>query len=126
MNPSETKRADERGVLAVGVESVAQASEKTLRASFSIVREVRGELSQRVSGVIDWVEGVQQGVIRLSRSVVQRTDEMATAWIDAGEQLSLGVVHALRTTGEGATQLASRTAQSLTSTRRDREVVAQA
>lgn len=123
---SETKRTEDRGVLAVGVDSIAQASEKTFRAGFGIVRDVRGEMAQRALGVIDWVEGVQQGVVRIARSIVQRTDEVATAWIDAQEQVVLGVVGALRTTGEGATRFASNTAASLTSTRRDREVVAQA
>jgi hypothetical protein len=123
---TETKRSDDQGVLAVTVESIALATEKTLGAAFGVVRDVRGEVTQRVVGAIDWVDGVQQGTLKLARSFVQRTDEVTTAWIDANEQLVLGVVHALRTTGEGATQFASRTAASLTSTRRDREVVAQA
>jgi hypothetical protein len=123
---NEGKRSDDQGVLAVTVESIALATEKTFGAGFGVVRDLRGEVTQRVLGVVDWVEGMQQGAIRLARSVVQRTDEVATAWIDANEHLVLGVVRALRTTGEGATQFASRTAASLTSTRRDRDVVAQA
>jgi hypothetical protein len=121
----ETKRLlDDQGVLAVSVESATQAAEKTLLACFGIVRDVRGEVSQRALGVVDWVEATQQGLTRLARSVVQRTDEVATAWIDANEQLALGVVRALRSTGHGATFFASRTAASLTSTRQ--EIVAQA
>jgi len=121
----ETKRPlDDQGVLAVGVESATQAIEKTILAGFGIVRDVRGELAQRALGVIDWVEGTQQGFVRVARSVVQRTDEVATAWVDANEQLALGIVRAVRTTGHGATLFASRTAANLTSTRR--EVVAQA
>jgi hypothetical protein len=123
---SETKRSDDQGVLAVTVESIALATEKTFGAGFGVVRDLRSEVTQRVLGVVDWVEGVQQGAIRLTRSVVQRTDEVATAWIDANESLVLGVVRALRTTCEGATQFASRTAASLTSTRRERDVIAQA
>jgi hypothetical protein len=122
----DTRRTDDQGVLAVGVDSIAHATEKTLRAYFGIIRDVRGEMSQRVLGVVDWVEGVQQGVIRVARAVVQRTDEVATAWIDANEHVALGVVHALRSTSESATLFASNTAASLTSTRRTREVVAQA
>jgi hypothetical protein len=120
------RRTDDQGVLAVSIDSVANATEKTLSAYFGVVRDVRTEVAQRVGSVIDWVEGVEQGAIRLARSVVQRTDEVATAWIDANEQFAIGIVRALRTTGEGATQFASRTAASLTSTRRDRETVAQA
>ncbi len=124
---TESKRTGEdQGVLAVGVESFTQAAEKTLVACFGVVRDVRSELTQRAVGVVDWVDGVQQGAIRLARSVMTRTDDVATAWIDANEHLALGVVRAVRSTGEGATQFASRTAASLTSTRRDREVVAQA
>jgi DNA-binding LacI/PurR family transcriptional regulator len=122
---NETKRAlDDQGILAVSVETAAQATEKTLLAYFGVVRDVKGEVSQRALGVIDWVDATQQGLVKLARSLVQRTDEVATAWIDANEQLALGVVHALRSTGHGATHLASRTAASLTSTRR--EIVAQA
>ena len=121
----EAKRTDDQGVLAVVVDSVAQASDKTLRAWFGFVRDFRGEVSQRVLGAVDWIEGVEQGSIRLARAVVQRTDEVATAWIDANEQFALGVVRALRTTSEGATLFASRTAATLTSTRH-RDVVAQA
>jgi hypothetical protein len=123
---NDVKRNEDEGVLAVGVDSFARATEKTLLAGFGIVRDVRGEVTQRVLGVVDWVEGVHTGVIRLTRSVVQRTDDTAKAWIDAHEQLALGVVRAFRTTGEGATLFASRTAASLTSTRRAGEVVAQA
>jgi hypothetical protein len=122
----ETGAMEDQGVLAVGVESFAQASEKTLRACFGIVRDTRGEMAQRGLGVIEWIESVQQGAIRLARSVVQRTDEVATAWIEANEQLALGFVRALRTTGEGATDFASRTAASLTSKRHEREIGAQA
>lgn len=126
MSQSETKRIDDQGVLALGVQSIAHATEKTLRAGFEVVREVRGELSQLALGVIEWIDGAQEGVTRLARSVVQRTDEVATAWIDSNEELGLGILRALRTTSEGATHFASRTAASLTSTRRDKEVVAQA
>jgi hypothetical protein len=123
---NETKRSDDQGVLAVTVESIAEATEKTLGACFGVARDLRGEVTQRTLGVVDWIEGVQQGTVRLARSVISRTDEVATAWIDANEHFVLGIVRALRTTGEGATHFASRTAASLTSTRRDREVVAQA
>jgi hypothetical protein len=122
---AEAKRTDDHGVLAIGIDSVAQATEKTLNAWFGIVRDVRGEISQRVLGMVDWVEGIEQSGIRLARSVVQRTDAVATAWIDANEHLTLGVVRALRTTSESATLLASRTAASLTTTRRG-DAVAQA
>ncbi len=123
---NELKHTEDQGVLAVGIDSFSRATEKTLLAYFGIVRDVRGEATQRVLGVVDWVEGVQTGVIRLARSVVQRTDETATAWIDAQEQIAVGVVHAFRATGEGATHFASRTAASLTSTRRPGEIVGQA
>src|SRR5262245_24158185 len=120
----ETRRTlDDQGVLAVSIESASQAAEKTLLACFGIVRDVRGELSQRALGLVDWIEGTQQGMTRLARSVVQRTDEVANAWIDANEQFALGIVRALRSTGHGASFFASRTAASLTSTRQ--EIVAQ-
>src|SRR5262245_13387371 len=77
---NETKRSDDQGVLAVTVESIAEATEKTLGACFGVVRDLRGEVTQRTLGVVDWIEGVQQGTVRIARSLISRTDEVATAW----------------------------------------------
>ena len=117
-------RLNDEGVLAVGIESTALATEKTVGAWFGLWRDVRSELTQRATSAIDWVDGVQQGSTRLARAVVQRTDEEAGAWLDANERLALGLVRAVRSTGHGMSRFASRTASSLTSTRP--EVVAQA
>ncbi len=119
-----SRQGEDHGVLATSVESAAQATEKTLLAWFGLCRDVRAELAQRAVGVIEWVEGAQQGATRIARSLVQRVDEVTVAWIDANERMALGVVRALGTTGQGATALASHAAASLTSTRR--ETVAQA
>lgn len=118
------RHSEDQGVLAMSVDSAAMASEKTLLAWFGLCRDVRGELAQRSVAVIDWVDGTQQGLTRIARTLVQRTDEVIVAWLDAQERLALGVVRAFRTTGHGASRLASRTAASLTSTRA--EVVGQA
>jgi len=95
-----------------------------LVAWFGLWRDVRAELAQRAVNMIEWIEGAQQGATRLARSAVQRIDEVAVAWIDANERVSLGVVRAVHKTGQGASALVSNTAASLTSTRRD--TVAQA
>jgi hypothetical protein len=127
MDPkSDTKHTDDQGVLAISIETIAHATEKTVSSSFALVRDVRGEMVQRVLSVFDWVEGVEQGMLRVARAVVHRSDEVATAWIDANEQVARGVVRALLSTGQGATDFASKAAASLTSTRRDGAVVAQA
>jgi hypothetical protein len=110
---------EDQGVLAMSIESAAQATEKTLTAWFGLWRDVRGELAQRAVNMIEWVEGAQQGTTRLARSVVQRIDEVAVTWIDANERVTLGVVRAFRKTGQGASALVSNTAASLTSTRRE-------
>ena len=117
-------RINDEGVLAVGIESTALATEKTIGAWFGLWRDVRSELTQRATSAIDWVDGVQQGTTRLARAVVQRTDEVAGAWLDANERLTMGLVRAMRSTGHGVSRFASRTASSLTSTRP--EVIAQA
>jgi hypothetical protein len=119
-----SRHSEDQGVLAMSVDTAAFATEKTLLAWFGLWRDIRGELAQRTVGVIDWVDGTQQGVTRIARTLVQRTDEVAVAWLDAQERLALGVVRAFRATGQGASHLASRTAASLTSTRA--EVVGQA
>src|SRR4051812_32216001 len=118
------RHSEDQGVLAMSVDSAALASEKTLGAWFGLLRDVRGEVAQRTVAVIDWVDGTQQGATRIARTLVQRTDEVAVAWLDAHERLALGIVRAFRTTGHGASRLVSRTAASLTSTRT--EVVGQA
>jgi hypothetical protein len=93
-----------------------------LQAWFGFWRDARGEMTQRAGGLIDWLETVQQGTTRLARSAVQRSDDVVTTFIDANERLTLRLVRTLRSTGEGATQFASSTAASLTSTRREKPV----
>ncbi len=123
-NNEPSRNREDHGVLALSIEAATQATEKTLVAWFGLWRDVRGELAQRAVNMIEWIEGAQQGTTRLARSVVQRADEVATTWIDANERVTLGVVHAVHKTGQGASVLVSNAAASLTSTRR--EVAAQA
>jgi len=122
MDPNSDGKVADRGVLAVGVQSLGHATERTVRAGFEIAREVRGEITQRALAIIDGVEGMQQGVMRLARSIVHKADEVSSTWIEANERLALGLVGAAQTTGESATQLAAHTAAGLTSTRRDHAV----
>src|SRR5260370_38307000 len=126
MEPNNEPNRDheDQGVLAMSIESTTQATEKTLVAWFGLWRDVRGELAQRAVNLIEWIEGAQQGTTRVARSIVKRIDEVAGAWIDANERVTLGVVRAVHHTGQSASALVSNTAASLTSTRR--EVVTQA
>ena len=85
---------DDQGILAVSVETATQATEKTLLAGFGIVRDVKAEVAQRALGVIDWVEGTQQGLVRLARSFVQRTArDRARRSLDGSWRHVLRVAH---------------------------------
>ncbi len=110
-------KKDDRGLLSVAASSAANLGEKAVTASFGMLRDARGEISQRTVGLIDWVDGAQQGSMRLLRTLNQRVDEVVNAFIDSGERVGLAVVRTVDTTGNGAAELMSRTASSLTSTR---------
>lgn len=96
----ETKRKD-RPLVAIFVESPGAIGEKAVTAHFGLLREVRSEISQRTLGVIDWVDGAQQGGARLLRSVNQRVDDIVNALIDSGERVGLAAVRTVSPPGGG-------------------------
>lgn len=107
--------AEELGLLASWVGLASGVAERGVSTAFGAAQDVRGELNQRVVGVIDFVDNAQQGQIKLARSISERIDLLSARTVEAVEQAILGLVSTARSAGEGAADLASRSAQSLTS-----------
>ena len=112
-----SRKSEDEGLLAIAVNSTAELGEKTVTAYFGMLRDMRSEMNHRTNGLIDWLEASQQSFTRLLRSLNQRVDDVASAGVNAGESVSLGMVRAVWNTSHGATVLASRTASSLTGAR---------
>jgi len=107
--------AEEQGLLASWVGLASGVAERGVSTAFGVTQDVRGEVNQRVVGVIDFVDTAQQGQIKLARSISERLDTLSARTVEAVEQAILGLVSTARSAGEGAADLASRSAQSLTS-----------
>jgi hypothetical protein len=99
--------AEREGLLASWVSQSADLAERTVSTGFGIVRDVRGELNQRVLAMIGFVENAQQGVIKLARGLDERVDRLAEDSIDTAESLMVGIIRAVRDTGHGVTDLAT-------------------
>ena len=74
---------------------------------FALLREVRGEVSQRVLATLDFLESLQHAVFKLARETATRVDKVAGDGVDASEQMTLAVLGTTRSTALGATQLAA-------------------
>jgi hypothetical protein len=70
------------------------------------VRDVRGEVNQRILGTLQFVEGTQQGVFKLLRAVDDRLDKLSEDVLDTAESVTIGIIRTLRDTGHGVTSLA--------------------
>ena len=82
-------------------------AERAAMNYFSLLREVRGEVSQRVLATLDWLESLQHGAFKLARETATRIDKVAADGVDAGEQMTMAVLGTTRSTALGATQLAA-------------------
>jgi len=107
--------ADEQGLLLSWVSLASGVAEKGVDTVFGVSQDVRGEVNQRVVGVIDFVDGAQQSQIKLARSITDRLDLFSSRTVEAAEQAILGLVTTARSAGQGAADIASRSAQTLTS-----------
>ncbi len=107
--------SENKGLAESWVGLAAGVASKGVDTGLGVVNDVRGELFQRVSSVIDLVEGAQQGQIKLARSLKDRADQLTGGALDAIEQALLDVVATARSAGEGAAAIAAQSAQSLTS-----------
>jgi hypothetical protein len=88
-------------------------AEKAVRTYFAVVQDIRIEVHQRVGSSIDFVEGSQQAVNRIFRSMNNRIDALAKETVDTSESALIGVVRSAQTTSDEAAQFASRTVSSV-------------
>ncbi len=106
-NKIDVKVAAERdGLLNSWVSQSSELAERTTTALFGIARDVRGEMNQRLLGTISFVEGTQQGIFKLIRTVDERLDRLAEEITDHSEAAMLGIIRTFRNTGHGVTELA--------------------
>jgi hypothetical protein len=103
--------AEREGLVTSWVSQGAELAERTTTTAFGIVRDVRGELNQRILGTLAFIEGSQQGVFKLLRGVDERIDKLAEDVLEATESLTLGIIRTLRDTGHGVTDLAGNLAR---------------
>jgi hypothetical protein len=99
--------AEREGLLASWVSQSADLAERTVSTGFGIVRDVRGEINQRVLAAIGFVENAQSGAIKLAKVLDERIDRLAEDSIDTAESLVVGIIRAVRDTGHGVTDLAT-------------------
>jgi hypothetical protein len=109
--------SDREGIVASFVTQTAELAEKAATTAFGVVRDVRGELSQRILGTIAFVEGSQQGFMKLLRGINDRADKLSDELIDTLENLSVGSLRAARDTSRGVTDLATNLTTNLTKPR---------
>jgi hypothetical protein len=89
---------------------------RAVGTSFGILQDVRAELAERIVATIDWVDGSQQGTLRLVRSIHRRVDAFSKEALEAGEHALSGVVRGVQATSDEATRFAARAANVLVET----------
>src|SRR5262245_21637885 len=89
-------------------------AERAALTYFAFLRDLRAEVSQRFGSTLDWIEGLQHGAFKLARDASMKVDKLALDATDAGENVTLAVLGTGRTTALSATEIAARTASSLT------------
>jgi hypothetical protein len=99
--------SDREGLLSSFVTQTSELAEKLTTTSFGVVRDVRGEISQRILGSIGFLDGSQQGLIKLLRGINDRADKLSEDVIDTIENLTVGALRTVRDTGRGVTDLAT-------------------
>lgn len=82
-------------------------AEETVKTSFGILQEVRTETADRIGATLDFVEGMNQGFVRIGRKLNDRIDRVTNKAIDSGEKAALSLVTAFRRTGRGAQEMAN-------------------
>lgn len=106
--------SDREGILASFVNQTADLAEKATTTAFGVVRDVRGELSQRIVGTIAFVEGSQQGMMKLLRGINDRADRLSDEILDTLESLAVGSLRTMRDASRGVTELATSVTSGLT------------
>jgi hypothetical protein len=111
--------SDREGIVGSFVSQTAELAEKTTTTTFGIVRDVHGEINQRILDAIALVEGSQLGFMKLLRGINDRADKLTDDLIDTIESLTVGTLRTMRDTSRGVTDLATNLTSNLT---RPREI----
>ena len=100
--------SDREGLLGGLVSQSADLAEKATSTCFGMARDIREEIDQRISGTLSWIEGSQQGVIKLVRGINSRMKKLADDSLDTFEGMFISVVRATRDTSRGMTDWATK------------------
>jgi len=90
--------AEKEGLVGSFVTQTTELAEKATTTTFGIVRDVRGEIHQRVLDTFALVDGTQQGFIKLLRGINDRADKLSGDLIDTVESLTVGTLRMILTT----------------------------
>jgi hypothetical protein len=99
--------SDREGLLGGLVSQSADLAEKATSTWFGVARDIRDQVDERITGTLSWIEGTQQGVMKLARGINSRMKKRADDSIDAFERMAVGVVRATRDTSRGVTDWAT-------------------
>jgi hypothetical protein len=111
--------SDREGIVGSFVTQTADLAEKATTTTFGIVRDVHGEINQRIIDTFALLEGSQQGFFKLLRGINDRADKLTDDLIDTLEGLTVGTLRTMRDTSRGMTDLATNLTTNLT---RPREI----
>ena len=95
------------GLFTVWTDLSLGVAEETVKTSFGLLQDVRTEVADRVNATLDFVEGMNQGFIKMGRRLNDRLDRVTTKSLDSGEKAALSLVTAVRRTSRGAQELAT-------------------
>jgi hypothetical protein len=113
-NERAVSKADEEAFVRAAVRTCSDLSEKAIGTLFSVVEDVRGQINQTVVvGTIDWIDGTQQGFIKMARTIDGRVDAMSKEALQAVESLVKRIVHVGRSTGYVVADATSEMARSV-------------
>lgn len=103
-----------QGLLGTWVGCASALTERAAGATFGVVRDLHAESGAVVDATISFADALAQSFTRALRATSKRGHGFGLDVLDAAEQSVLAVVALGRSTGHDATELASRTASSLT------------
>jgi hypothetical protein len=95
------------GMLGDLVSQGADLAEKATSTWFGVARDIREEIDQRIIGTLGWIEGAQQGVMKLFRGINGRMKKLTDDSIDTFEGMAMRIVRATRDTSRGVTDWAT-------------------
>jgi hypothetical protein len=113
-NEKAVSRAEDEAFAHVAVRTCADVSEKAIGTLFATIEDVRGHVNQAVVvGTIDWIDGTQQSLIKMARTIDGRFDALSKEALQAAESLAKRLVQVGRGTGYAVADATSHVARAL-------------